>query len=340
MSTPRKSQVGAADATEVIIHPLVLLSVTDHYNRVAKDTRKRVVGVLLGSRVKNRVDITNSFAVPFEEDLNNPTVWFLDHNFLESMFWMFKKVNTREEMMGFYSSGPKIKENDLKISSLFRRFCTNEPVFAIIDVRPGVVGIPTTSYEAVDEVEAEGKEIQRVFKHVSCTIEADEAEEVGVEHLLRDINDPSTGTLALEVQHKVSGLTGLLARLSEIRAYLERVIEGRIPINNQITYNLQNIFNLLPNLNVEELVKSLFVKTNDIHLVLYVSALVRSVLALHDLLANKIKYRDIDAVLDNKDTELAGTGASSAGKDGKDGAEDEQKGSNASSPLPSPAKKK
>lgn len=84
-------------STEVIIHPLVLLSVTDHYNRVAKDTRKRVVGVLLGSRTKNRVDITNSFAVPFEEDLSNPTVWFLDHNFLESMFWMFKKVNSKYE---------------------------------------------------------------------------------------------------------------------------------------------------------------------------------------------------------------------------------------------------
>lgn len=82
-------------ATEVVIHPLVLLSVTDHYNREAKDTRKRVVGVLLGSRTKNRVDITNSFAVPFEEDLSNPNVWFLDHNFLESMFWMFKKVNSK-----------------------------------------------------------------------------------------------------------------------------------------------------------------------------------------------------------------------------------------------------
>ena len=83
------------DATEVVIHPLVLLSVTDHYNREAKDTRKRVVGVLLGSRTKNRVDITNSFAVPFEEDLSNPTVWFLDHSFLESMFRMFKKVNSK-----------------------------------------------------------------------------------------------------------------------------------------------------------------------------------------------------------------------------------------------------
>jgi 26S proteasome regulatory subunit N8 len=86
-------QVDKSKTTEVVVHPLVLLSAADHYNRVAKDTKKRVVGVLLGSRHRNEVDITNSFAVPFEEDPRNPSVWFLDHNFLETMFWMFKKVN-------------------------------------------------------------------------------------------------------------------------------------------------------------------------------------------------------------------------------------------------------
>jgi hypothetical protein len=80
---------------EVVIHPLVLLSAADHYYRVAKDTKKRVVGVLLGTKDRNVVDVTNSFAVPFEEDLKNPSVWFLDHNFLETMFWMFKKVNSK-----------------------------------------------------------------------------------------------------------------------------------------------------------------------------------------------------------------------------------------------------
>lgn len=47
---------------KVTVHPLVLLSVVDHYNRVAKDTKKRVVGVLLGSVSKGEVDVTNSFA--------------------------------------------------------------------------------------------------------------------------------------------------------------------------------------------------------------------------------------------------------------------------------------
>jgi len=57
---------------EVTMHPLVLLSAADHYHRVARGTRKRVVGILLGTVVKGIVDCTNSFAVPFEEDSRNP----------------------------------------------------------------------------------------------------------------------------------------------------------------------------------------------------------------------------------------------------------------------------
>merc|ERR1719379_1453635 len=51
---------GAPDA--VVVHPLVLLSVVDHYNRVARDSKKRVVGVLLGETSKGQVHVTNSYA--------------------------------------------------------------------------------------------------------------------------------------------------------------------------------------------------------------------------------------------------------------------------------------
>lgn len=104
------------------------------------------------------------------------------------------------------------------------------------------------------------------------------------------------------------GLDGLLGRLQEMRQYLEKVVAGKMPINNQISYNLQNILNLLPNLNVEELVKSMLVKTNDMHLVLYVSSLIRAIIALHDLLNNKLKYKDMDEILD-KDASAEVTGA-------------------------------
>lgn len=66
------TKVKMGEAVDVTMHPLVLLSAADHYHRVAKGTRKRVVGVLLGQVIKGKVDASNSFAVPFEEDSRNP----------------------------------------------------------------------------------------------------------------------------------------------------------------------------------------------------------------------------------------------------------------------------
>lgn len=58
---------GELTATKVIIHPLVLLSVVDHYTRMSKiGNQKRVVGVLLGCwRQKGVLDVSNSFAGKF-----------------------------------------------------------------------------------------------------------------------------------------------------------------------------------------------------------------------------------------------------------------------------------
>ena len=52
---PKANMTSVKTAT---VHPLVLLNCVDHYNRVAKNTSKRVVGVLLGKNVNGDVDIT------------------------------------------------------------------------------------------------------------------------------------------------------------------------------------------------------------------------------------------------------------------------------------------
>ena len=87
---------------QCVVHPIVLLSVVDHYNRVAKDTKKRVVGMLLGTVSKGVVDITNCYAVPFEEDDKDLNIWYIDHSFHEQMFGMYKKVNASEKLVGWY----------------------------------------------------------------------------------------------------------------------------------------------------------------------------------------------------------------------------------------------
>lgn len=100
----------------------------------------------------------------------------------------------------------------------------------------------------------------------------------------------------MDIKQKIYSLrTGLLRHLTDITSYLDSVTSSTSspPINQQIIYNLQDMLNLLPSLNVESLVNSLIIKNNDISMIKYISSLIRAILALHDLLLNKVQYKEI-----------------------------------------------
>lgn len=279
---------------KVVVHPLVLLSVVDHFNRMSKvGNQKRVVGVLLGS-VRNKIlDVANSFALPFDEDDKDSKVWYMDHDYLEQMAAMFKKVNAKERIVGWYHTGPKLHPNDIRINELLKRFNPNS-VLVIIGAKPKALGLPTEAYIAYEEVHDDGTPTSKTFEHLPSEIGAEEAEEVGVEHLLRDIRNITVGTLSQQITNQLSSLKGLHAHLQEIQTYLEQVVSGKLPTNHAIMYHLQDIFNLLPNLNVEEFMKSMTIKTNDQMVVIYLASVVRSVVALHNLINNKLQNKDLE----------------------------------------------
>lgn len=135
----------------------------------------------------------------------------------------------------------------------------------------------------------------RAFVHVTSTIGATDAEAVAVEHLLRDVKDASQGQFSKNMNDKLLGLKVLANKLKEMRSYLEEVINGKLRYNQSIIDNFQDIFNLLPNLKVQEMVQSFSVKSNDYMYVVYVSNLIKSVLSLHDLINNKIKMKELEA---------------------------------------------
>jgi 26S proteasome regulatory subunit N8 len=312
---------------DVVVHPIVLLSVVDHYNRVAKGTTKRVVGTLLGEVNGYDLHITNTFAVPFEEDPRDPQVWFLDHNFHENMFAMFKKVNAKERVVGWYSTGPKIKPSDLAIHELYRRYCP-EPVLVVMDVQPKDLELPMEAYYSIQD-QTSDQIFKRTFLHVNSTVGAFEAEEVGVEHLLRDIKNASASTLAVRVGDKIAALKGLSLRLKEISSYLSQVVAGKLPMNQEIIYQLQEIFNLLPDQDSEELVRSFAMETNDMMLALYLGSMLRSTVALHNLISNKMKNKKLKEKPEDKkkkkDAEDKKDGAAKDGDKDEKGKDKEKK---------------
>lgn len=235
----------------------------------------------------------NVSQVPFDEDDKDKSVWFLDHDYLENMYGMFKKVNARERVVGWYHTGPKLHQNDIAINELIRRYCPNS-VLVIIDAKPKDLGLPTEAYIAIEEVHDDGSPTSKTFEHVPSEIGAEEAEEVGVEHLLRDIKDTTVGSLSQKITNQLMGLKGLNAQLHDVKHYLQRVGDGKMPINHQIVYQLQDIFNLLPDITSEQFTETMYVKTNDQMLVVYLASMVRSIIALHNLINNKLTNRDAE----------------------------------------------
>lgn len=344
----------------VSVAPLVLLSAADHFGRQAKGTRKRVVGVLLGQNDGKNVRVSNSFAVPFEEDDKDASVWFLDHNYVESMNDMFKKVNAREKLIGWYHTGPKLRASDLEINDLFKRY-TPDPLLVIVDVQPKEVGVPTDAYFAVEEIKDDGTATAKTFVHTPSVIEAEEAEEIGVEHLLRDIRDVAVGTLSTRITSQLQSLQGLHLRLRDIGQYLQKVLNGDLPVNHAIMGHLQDVFNLLPNLSTpkgsglqngektstenSELARAMSVKTNDQLMAIYLSSLIRAITAFHDLIENKIQNRQAQEERDGKkddDKEKESEDAKQNGADheaGKTESADGQKGESKDSGRPAEKKK-
>lgn len=293
----------ASSIKEVIVHPVILLSVVDHYHRLAKETSRRVVGVLLGEYVGDKIEVTNCYAIPFEEDPRDKKVWFVDHIYNETMFEMHQKINYKEVIIGWYSSGPKIRPHDIEINDVFRKYTTN-PVFCIIDVqeKQETLGLPAEAYVMKEEVDIDGQ-LVKTFEKLPTSIKASLPEQIGVEFLLRDIDDHSKSSLVKQSKDKITSMKALIQRLSEVKKYLSNVLAKKIVPNPIIISNCQELFNYLPNFETEDIIKALSNQTNDNYLLLYLSWMVKTTVSLHKLINNKILIKESEKQKEEKKEE-------------------------------------
>lgn len=172
--------------------------------------------------------------------------------------------------------------------------------------------LPTEAYISREEIREDGTPVRRTFEHLPSEMGAEEAEEVGVEHLLRcecrcfagpgylfyntfifnrDIKDTSVGSISQLTTAHLQGLKGLRNQLQIAVRYLNEVAAGRMPLNHDIINCLQDIGNLLPNVQEPVFRRSMTTMTNDQLMVIYLASAVRGVAALHNLIDNKIRNK-------------------------------------------------
>merc|ERR1712078_604886 len=103
--------------------------------------------------------------------------------------------------------------------------------------------------------------------------------------------EPKETELPIEAYYCVDEKTSD-PKLKELSEYLGAVLtedkKKSIPANHQIISNIQDIFNYLPDTGSEDMVKAFSVGTNDMTLALYLGNILRTTIALHDLINTKI----------------------------------------------------
>lgn len=88
--------------------------------------------------------------MPFEEDLKEENIWFVDHGYHETMYHMFRKINSSERIVGWYTTGQRYKKHDIEINELFRKYEPNS-VLVVVDVdHDSEQNLPTECFSAVE----------------------------------------------------------------------------------------------------------------------------------------------------------------------------------------------
>lgn len=69
---------------------------------------------------------------------------------------MMRKINSKERIVGWYSTGPSIKKADIDINEIIRKYNTC-PIFVVVKLNEAnPLGIPTEAYYTQEEVDEDG----------------------------------------------------------------------------------------------------------------------------------------------------------------------------------------
>ena len=101
----------------VKVHPVVLFSIADSYERRSQDSH-RVIGTLVGNVDKQCVEITNCFCIPHKEYSERVEA---DIVYAQEMFELNKKVAPHETLVGWFATGSEITSHSALIHDYYAR---------------------------------------------------------------------------------------------------------------------------------------------------------------------------------------------------------------------------
>jgi translation initiation factor 3 subunit F len=257
------------------VHPLVIFNICDCYVR-RPDQAERVIGTLLGSILPDgTVDIRNSYAVPHSESSDQVA---LDIDYHHNMLISHQKVNPKEVIVGWYSTGLGVTGGSALIHEFYSREVPN-PVHLTVDTGFNNGEGTIKAYVSVN-LSLGDRQLAAQFQEIPLDLRMVEAEQVGFDILKTTMVDK----LPTDLEGMEASMEHLLALIDDVHKYVDNVVEGHVAPDNNIGRFISDTVASIPKLSPTAFDKLVNDSLQDHLLLLYLSSITRTQLSLAEKL--------------------------------------------------------
>nr|SVE75220.1 EOG090X08T4 [Daphnia dolichocephala] len=268
---------GATGSISVLLHPLVVMNISEHWTRVRAQEGKaqQVIGALIGKQKGRSLEIMNSFELVFTviEDI------VIDRDYYNTKEEQFKQVFSDMDFLGWYTTGDGPNESDIHVH---KQICEINESPVILKLNPFTrnADLPVTMYESV--IDLVNGEATMLFVELSYTLATEEAERIGVDHVARMASGDSaeSSQVAEQLQAQHNAVKMLANRVRLILEYIRAMERGEVPKSHEVLREAKSLTHRLPVLNSEIFQEEYYTQYNDVLLQTYLASITK---ACHDL---------------------------------------------------------
>nr|SVE82576.1 EOG090X08T4 [Daphnia magna] len=268
---------GATGSISVLLHPLVVMNISEHWTRVRAQEGKaqQVIGALIGQQKGRSLEIMNSFELVFTV-IDNIVI---DRDYYNTKEEQFKQVFSDMDFLGWYTTGDTPNESDIHVH---KQICEINESPVILKLNPFTrnADLPVTMYESV--IDLVNGEATMLFVELSYTLATEEAERIGVDHVARMASGDSaeSSQVAEQLQAQHNAVKMLANRVRLILEYIRAMERGEVPKSHEVLREAKSLTHRLPVLNSEIFQEEYYTQYNDVLLQTYLASITK---ACHDL---------------------------------------------------------
>ncbi|KAJ3331318.1 Eukaryotic translation initiation factor 3 subunit F [Blyttiomyces sp. JEL0837] len=222
----------------VSVGPVVFFSVLDHYIR-RSESQSRVVGALLGVR--------NCFPLSHTESDDTVAV---DPDYLQQMYSLHQRVNSKEIIVGWYSTGTTIEEKDVHVHEFFaNETYPFQPVHVLIDATLSQKKMSIKSYVSAQAGVPSADFSGSMFVQIPCELKFVDAERSGLDIISLSKDQDAGSSLLSDMDNLERSILLIQEMLETIATYVSEVQAGKIEANNAIGRFLMDTISSIPRID-------------------------------------------------------------------------------------------